>query len=150
MKWYKNKTRSKEGAMETEDSYSIGYGKPPRHSQFKKGQSGNPGGKRRPVAASATAALADALARRVTVANDEGEARMSQLEALMQALVGRARNGDARCLRLVLDRLDDIEASPDLKDAFETLCRKTARDDGKGARDTEEHADPPPEEKIIP
>ena len=27
------------------DSYEIGYGKPPKHIQFKKGQSGNPKGR---------------------------------------------------------------------------------------------------------
>jgi hypothetical protein len=29
----------------TKSSYSVGKGKPPAHAQFKKGQSGNPGGK---------------------------------------------------------------------------------------------------------
>ena len=28
-------------------SYEVGYRKPPRHTQFQKGQSGNPGGRPR-------------------------------------------------------------------------------------------------------
>jgi hypothetical protein len=32
----------------TDDSYQVGYGRPPVHSRFQKGRSGNPGGKRRP------------------------------------------------------------------------------------------------------
>ena len=27
-----------------DDNYEVGKGRPPRHSQFKKGQSGNPSG----------------------------------------------------------------------------------------------------------
>jgi hypothetical protein len=30
-----------------EQDYQVGYGRPPKHSRFRKGQSGNPGGKRR-------------------------------------------------------------------------------------------------------
>jgi hypothetical protein len=33
----------------TDDSYSVGYGKPPTHSQFRPGQSGNPAGRRKGV-----------------------------------------------------------------------------------------------------
>lgn len=29
------------------EQYEVGYGKPPRHSQFKAGQSGNPKGERK-------------------------------------------------------------------------------------------------------
>ncbi len=31
----------------TSASYEVGYRKPPRHTQFQKGQSGNPGGRPR-------------------------------------------------------------------------------------------------------
>lgn len=33
----------------SDQSYSVGYKRPPKPSQFKKGQSGNPGGRRRKV-----------------------------------------------------------------------------------------------------
>ena len=29
----------------SKDKYAVGYGKPPKHAQFKKGQSGNPKGR---------------------------------------------------------------------------------------------------------
>ena len=44
----------------TKDNYEIGYGKPPRHAGFKKGQSGNPRG-RPPGAKNLTMLLNDAL-----------------------------------------------------------------------------------------
>src|SRR5215469_15592455 len=39
--------RSRRAAMpaEKQSDYEVGYGKPPRHTRFKKGQSGNPRGR---------------------------------------------------------------------------------------------------------
>jgi hypothetical protein len=123
--------------MDDTEDYAIGYGKPPKHSQFQKGRSGNPGGRKRTIATNAHSALATALARRVTVRDDDGAARMSQLEALMGELVRKARAGDTRCLKLVLERLQALESSEEAKEEFEGLCRKAARDDGRGCADGE-------------
>jgi len=38
--------------------YQVGYGKPPLHTQFRKGQSGNPGGRPRRTATERAKALA--------------------------------------------------------------------------------------------
>ena len=38
--------------------YQVGYGKPPVHAQFRKGQSGNPGGRPRGPATERAKALA--------------------------------------------------------------------------------------------
>ena len=133
--------------MSETDDYTIGYRKPPRHSQFRKGQSGNPGGRRRSLAANAHSALASVLARRVTVAGEEGEARMSQLEALMADLVKKARGGDTRCMKLVLDRLSELEASNPAQRALESLSHKAAREEERGQGGTAvEMPDPPPPE----
>src|SRR5262245_37056540 len=35
------------GSSAGKDDYEVGYGKPPKHGQFKPGQSGNPGGRRK-------------------------------------------------------------------------------------------------------
>ena len=135
--------------MTETDDYTIGYRKPPRHSQFRKGQSGNPGGRRRSLAANAHSALASVLARRVTVAGEEGEARMSQLEALMADLVKKARGGDTRCMKLVLDRLSELEASGPAQRALESLSHKAAREEERGQGGelpSVEIQDPPPPE----
>jgi uncharacterized protein DUF5681 len=135
--------------MSEPEDYVVGYRKPPKHGQFQKGQSGNPGGKRRHVATSGTSALAGVLAQRVTVAGDGGETRMSQMEALMQELVRKARAGDTRCLKLVLEKLDGLEADDGAKMELEHLCEKAARDDDRMHRAREAVAepssDPPPE-----
>jgi hypothetical protein len=133
--------------MTESDDYTIGYRKPPRHSQFKKGQSGNPGGRRRSLAANAHSALSSVLARRVTVDGEEGEARMSQLEALMADLVKKARGGDTRCMKLVLDRLSELEANGPAQRELESLSQKAAREEAGGQGGTAvEMPDPPPAE----
>ena len=37
-------SNKEQAAVPTLDSYEVGYGKPPKHSQFQKGKSGNPKG----------------------------------------------------------------------------------------------------------
>lgn len=91
------------------NEYIVGYKKPPLHSRFQKGNSGNPGGRRKPVAANIHQALVNTLARRVTVAGEEGEERMSLLEALVGGMVKKAREGDVRCLKLVLEGLGSLD-----------------------------------------
>src|SRR5438874_134109 len=52
--------------MSLRSDYEVGYGKPPRHTQFKKGQSDNPaGGRSRPIGLLEIAAKT--LSRKVTV-----------------------------------------------------------------------------------
>ena len=52
---------------ESESGYEVGPGRPPLHARFKKGQSGNPGGR---STKSLTALLADALNETVVVTID--------------------------------------------------------------------------------
>jgi hypothetical protein len=44
-----SKRRTSGSTGDDEQDYEVGYGKPPTHSQFRPGQSGNPAGRRRGV-----------------------------------------------------------------------------------------------------
>jgi hypothetical protein len=131
--------------MSEPDVYAVGYRKPPKNSQFRKGRSGNPGGKRKTVATNAHSALANVLSRRVTVADEDGETRMSELEALMRGLVNKARQGDTRCIKLVLERLEAIEDNESAQQELETLCQKAAREEAREQHIEEAPPEPPPE-----
>ena len=93
--------------MESSD-YSVGYGRPPRHTQFKPGQSGNPKGRPKQNK-SLPALLKDTLFRRVTI-NDKGKRRkVPYIEAFLDRLAHMSVNGDPRARH---DLLDLIKSYP--------------------------------------
>ncbi|MBC7495977.1 MAG: hypothetical protein H7243_02275 [Sphingomonadaceae bacterium] len=83
-----------------DDDDRVGYGRPPRHSRFKPGQSGDPRG-RRPGAKGATAVIAAALAEKVAVTESSRRRRITKLKVLTKQFVNRAAGGDLGSGRLV-------------------------------------------------
>ena len=80
--------------------YQVGYGKPPRHSRFKKGKSGNPRG--RPKRSESFARLAQRTLNERIAIKENGERRViSKLEAVLKQLINKAASGDARAIREV-------------------------------------------------
>jgi len=78
--------------------YEIGYGKPPKHSQIQKGQSGNPKG--RPKKPKNLAALIlKIFGEKVVVRTPGGTHSMTKLEAALVQLINKALGGDPRALR---------------------------------------------------
>jgi Family of unknown function (DUF5681) len=88
--------------------YEVGYGKPPRHTRFKKGQSGNPRG--RPSGSkNLKTLLNEALNERVVVTEEGGRRNITKREAIVTQLVNRSATADLRALKILLDTLRDIE-----------------------------------------
>ena len=93
---------------EQRGDYEVGYGKPPRHTRFAKGQSGNPRG--RPCGAkNFTTLLEEALDETVTVTENGGRRKVSKLQAIVTQLVNRSATADFRAIKILLDKLRDIE-----------------------------------------
>ena len=90
---------------ETPRDYQVGYGKPPRHTRFKRGQSGNPRGRPR----EAKNLLTEALNERVIVAENEGRRKITKREAIITQLVNRSAKADLRAIKILLDIIQDIE-----------------------------------------
>jgi len=88
--------------------YEVGYGKPPRHTRFAKGQSGNPRG-RPPGTKSFTTLLDEALNERVLVAENGGRRKVSKRQAIVTQLVNRAATADFRAMKMLLDFARDTE-----------------------------------------
>ena len=88
--------------------YEVGYGKPPRHTRFAKGQSGNPRG-RPPGAKSFTTLLDEALNERVLVAENGGRRKVSKRQAIVTQLVNRAATANFPALKILLDFVRDSE-----------------------------------------
>jgi hypothetical protein len=80
-----------------EDDFKVGYKSPPRHSRFRRGQSGNPRGRQRGLRNFGTDVKAT-LAGPVAV-NEQGKAkRVSSQEGMLLRLREKALKGDARAL----------------------------------------------------
>ena len=89
-------------------AYEVGYGKPPRHARFTKGQSGNPRG--RPSGAKNFATLLrEALNEPVIVTENGGRRKVSKRQAIITQLVNRSATADFRAIKILLDIVRDIE-----------------------------------------
>jgi hypothetical protein len=91
-----------------DDSYEIGYRKPPTRTRFQPGRSGNPRGRPR-GAKNLDTILRELAARQITVTEGGKSKRMSLLEALLRRLSGRALQGDHRSMRMLLDVFRDVD-----------------------------------------
>ena len=89
-------------------NYRVGYGRPPREHQFKKGQSGNPKG--RPKGATGSKALLRKILAQQVAVNQQGEQRsITMMEANLQQLANKAVRGDHRWMRLLLEQVAELE-----------------------------------------
>ena len=88
--------------------YEVGYGKPPRHTRFTKGQSGNPRG-RPPGAKNLKTLLSEALNEPVIVTENGGHRKITKRQAIITQLVNRSATADLRAIKILLDMLRDIE-----------------------------------------
>ena len=88
--------------------YQVGYKKPPLHTRFRKGRSGNPEGARRHRRHDKrlVALLEEALDGRVT---GRPRRRVTRREAIVAALVEKSTGGDLRAVKLLLDLMPKTE-----------------------------------------
>lgn len=85
--------------MMAEDG-AVGYGKPPKHTRFKKGQSGNPKG--RPKGAKSTQALLEEELGRLVPITENGRIRQTTMRQLIiRSNVAKAAKGSLPHLRWV-------------------------------------------------
>jgi hypothetical protein len=81
-----------------DSTYEIGFGKPPAHSRFRKGLSGNPKG--RPKGRRNLATVLERTLQERVVINENGVRRtVTKLEAAVKQLVNKAAAGDLAALR---------------------------------------------------
>lgn len=87
--------------MSDDDEDKIGYGRPPKHTRFKPGQSGNPKGRPKGSRNFQTDLL-KILGRMVLVKDRDGSRMVRAQEAAILRLCEKALNGDLRSLNLLL------------------------------------------------
>jgi hypothetical protein len=96
----------------TDDDEKVGFGRPPKHSRFKAGTSGNPRGrpKLRPT-------LKDdfnsELSERLLLRENGRERRLSKQRALIKALMALAIKGNVRAMTAVLASVRNFDLGQD-------------------------------------
>jgi hypothetical protein len=93
---------------ENEGDYEVGYGRPPCHTRFVKGQSGNPRG-RPPGAKNLSTLLSEALNETVIVTENGGRRKVTKRQAIVTQLVNRSATADFRAIKILLEIVRDIE-----------------------------------------
>lgn len=78
-----------------------GRGRPPRHTQFKKGQSGNPSGRPKKVA-SFKSDLAAELQEKLSISENGRERKITKQRAFCKTLVAAAIKKDIRAVNALL------------------------------------------------
>jgi hypothetical protein len=94
--------------MTDEPEYPVGYRKPPRHSQFKKGQSGYPQG--RPKGSKNLSTLiSTVLKERVPITENGKRRTITKLEAMTKQLANKGASGEPKATQLLLGMLQLFE-----------------------------------------
>jgi Family of unknown function (DUF5681) len=116
-----------------QDNTRVGYGRPPVHSRFRKGQSGNPTGKRRPNEAErAKELMRQELYRLVTVRENDKVTRMPALQAVVRSQINSAAKGNVSAQRAVIKTIQDIEVEPRVR---ETAINERLNEDANDMSD---------------
>ena len=85
--------------------YPVGYGRPPKETQFVAGKSGNPTG--RPKGSRTVGAiLQDILRQKIAVTENGKTRRLPAFEVMLRRLVNDALRSDAKAMKLLLSLVD--------------------------------------------
>ena len=88
------------------NGYEVGYKKPPKRTRFKKGQSGNPKGRRKASRNMSTIML-EVMARPVVIKQNGQRRRVAFREAFVHRLAGRALEGNTRDMIALMKAMHD-------------------------------------------
>ena len=78
--------------------YEVGYGKPPKSTRFRKGQSGNPAGRRKGSFNLGTIVRRE-LGEEVTIRTGDGVKTVTKAEAIVKRMIADALQGDTKATR---------------------------------------------------
>ncbi len=109
----------------SKDNYQIGYGKPPKGTQFKPGQTGNPKGKP-PGAKNLKTELLEELREVIPVKEGGVRRKISKQRAMLKSLTAKAVQGDPRTASILINLMirllhPEVDAETDIDLSAEDL-----------------------------
>jgi hypothetical protein len=93
--------------MKKPQPYRVGYKKPPVHSQFKPGQSGNSNGRKKKPAPVVSDIVLEELNELQTIEKDGTRIRIPLLRIMIKQYIRSAAKGNTRALLTIMELLDD-------------------------------------------
>ena len=128
------------------DASDIGYKRPPQHTRFKKGQSGNPSGKKKSKPTRSEPDKLD-LSESITLSSQSKRVTMTMRKALYQKLLAMALGGNLRAIELLfkLDALNDNQhgqsdgSGPEVSQSEEALIARFLQRHAGGLDDAGGH-----------
>jgi hypothetical protein len=110
----------------TQDDYEIGYGKPPKNTQFQKGISGNPRGRPKKSLDFNEQLLRESESF-ITVNENGRKKRISKQEIAIKVLIKQVMNGSSQAFRIYFALLQETRhsaASSAPQQSIESLTRE--------------------------
>mgnify|MGYP001827358331 CR=1 FL=1 len=86
----------------SDKDYEVGYGRPPKHTQFKKGQPGNPKGRRKGARGLKTDLRAE-LNERIEITENGKTVKLTKQQLMVKQLSTKAIKGDFRAISKLAD-----------------------------------------------
>ena len=98
--------------MSEDGNYEVGYGKPPKHSRFQSGQSGNPGGRKKGARGLKSDLHAELVSSMTIQINGERVTATKQ-QLMVKTLTTRAAAGDIRAIKALIDLVLQVFGAED-------------------------------------
>jgi hypothetical protein len=99
------------GTRTAKANYEVGFGKPPKGTQFPKGVSGNPsGGRKKP--ATMPEVLREGLGKTIQIVENGQRKTITKMEAVVNRLIDKSIVGDMTASRLLLMLAQVLNDSP--------------------------------------
>ena len=93
-------------------SYAVGYGRPPKETRFKPGETGNPRGRPRRTP-SIEESLRTVIEEKVSIVDENGKSqRVTVLEAACRGLAMKAVGGDSTAVKSLFELIQRHGAAP--------------------------------------
>lgn len=105
------------------DEYKVGYGKPPKKTQFKAGKSGNPRGRKKGARGLKTD-LHRELSEKVTLQINGERVTETKQAMMMKTLATRAATGDVKAAKVLLDMILTVFGPEDRGAGKKRLSKK--------------------------